>query len=450
MGKASSLSSKIVSVRTINAICIVLAAVVAIFAITSINEAIEADRESDTANEAYIECHTAANNLKSASDYLTYQSRTFVATGHVTYLEKYLKEYSVTDSRDEAVAVVEKYFKDQGSSRALHHALDLSNELAATELYAMRLEAEAIDLTPMPEELLTIQMDSADSALSKEEKHEKAQSMLLSDDYDDMKRKINDSTTECFDDLILELGDAQAKSNDQLNRQLNRMNVFTMSLVFIILISIICMVFFVLSPLRSYTRDIERDKLLKPVGAYELKYLAKSYNHMYKLNRERTEELEQAAEVDALTGLLNRGAYDELMAQEPEEVALVLVDVDHFKDYNDTYGHEVGDQVLKKVADVLKHSFRTTDYVCRLGGDEFVVLVTHITPENSAALAGKVALVAEKLSYGGPDLPPITLSVGIAFDGEIGSCDSLFAAADKALYHVKSHGRNNHAFYQES
>lgn len=206
----------------------------------------------------------------------------------------------------------------------------------------------------------------------------------------------------------------------------------------------------VLKPLRVLIQRIRLHKPMPVSGAYELQYLASAYNAMLDEYLRSSEELRYKAEHDALTGLYNRGAYEQLLAshQAAGNIALLWVDVDYFKQFNDRYGHDVGDKVLKKVGQTLTSGFRASDYICRTGGDEFAVIMVNITPKLRSVVLRRVGAVQEALRTPSDGLPPVTLSIGAAFSAQCGPDDSLFKMADRALYKVKEAGRNGCAFYE--
>ena len=118
-------------------------------------------------------------------------------------------------------------------------------------------------------------------------------------------------------------------------------------------------------------------------GAQEMRVLATYYNRALDENMLHQEHLSYEATHDSLTGVRNRGFFDELYRSrfESSGMALLLVDVDEFKSINDAYGHTVGDKVLKLVAEQLRAAFRAEDKVYRIGGDEFAVILFDVTPE---------------------------------------------------------------------
>ena len=128
-------------------------------------------------------------------------------------------------------------------------------------------------------------------------------------------------------------------------------------------------------------------------------------------------------------------------------MALILIDVDHFKDINDTYGHAVGDRVLKRVADILRHSFRSVDNICRIGGDEFAVIMTRANSSMEQIVVNKINRANDLLQHPKDDLPPVSLSVGVAFSDRDNPQGDIFKDADSALYEVKRAGRRGCAIY---
>jgi diguanylate cyclase (GGDEF)-like protein len=124
-----------------------------------------------------------------------------------------------------------------------------------------------------------------------------------------------------------------------------------------------------------------------------------------------------------------------------KHMALILIDVDYFKTVNDTYGHAVGDKVLKRVADLMRTSFRSVDILCRIGGDEFAVVMTRVNSSMKQLVMNKMGHMNEILQHPKDDLPPVSLSVGVAFSDRENPKGDLFHDADSALYRVKKAGR---------
>lgn len=175
------------------------------------------------------------------------------------------------------------------------------------------------------------------------------------------------------------------------------------------------------------------------------------------IERKRAEDdVQRLALQDPLTGLPNRGLFQDYLQQElvrakrsRHMLAVLLLDLDHFKDVNDTLGHPIGDRLLVVVAERLRASLRATDTAARLGGDEFAIILSEIrSPEDAAAVARKVVdSMSEPFKIEGHALH-IGVSVGITISPDDGAdVDDLLRNADLALYRAKAEGRNIHRFY---
>lgn len=200
----------------------------------------------------------------------------------------------------------------------------------------------------------------------------------------------------------------------------------------------------IVHPLLEYNESIHH-RVIAPIhGVAELRTLAETYNSIYEENEEREILMKHQAEHDSLTELLNRRSFDQILSlyeKDRSSFALILADVDVFKQINDTCGHDTGDRILKRVAALLHTTFRSTDYVCRIGGDEFAVIMVDMSRELYYTITDKIAEINGQLAVPEDGLPAVSLSAGVAFSDENGFCGSLFRAADSALYTAKAHGR---------
>ncbi|MGI6855862.1 GGDEF domain-containing protein [Mesorhizobium sp. 1B3] len=164
----------------------------------------------------------------------------------------------------------------------------------------------------------------------------------------------------------------------------------------------------------------------------------------------RSETLEQAALTDALTGMHNRRYFDDALREYIEEfrrinrpVGLMLLDLDHFKQVNDTYGHDVGDEVLRAVATCLKGVTRYHDVAARLGGEEFAVVTPNMDGERLTKFAERIrGAIANMAIQSGNARLNVTTSLGLAvWDGKE-TAEEFYRRADRLLYQAKSMGRN--------
>lgn len=189
----------------------------------------------------------------------------------------------------------------------------------------------------------------------------------------------------------------------------------------------------------GYLRYVERGDLPLPRGISDV-FEALTY-------RERYHALVEHVGRDALTGLMHRGRFDEIgdravaaSLRSGKPLSLLIVDVDHFKEINDRYGHAEGDRVLKSIAARLGRTVAAEDHVFRIGGEEFAVLCGH--PHALARLLGETIRQALGLGETG-DAPRCTVSIGVATTGpQVRTLADLFALADRRLYMAKDGGRN--------
>jgi diguanylate cyclase (GGDEF)-like protein len=173
------------------------------------------------------------------------------------------------------------------------------------------------------------------------------------------------------------------------------------------------------------------------------KYLRKSkdFEHQYKL-----------ATIDGLTELYNHRFFQDALRNQIEvsrrygqPFSLIIIDIDYFKKFNDTYGHQAGDAVLKQVAQTLKKNSRTTDIVCRYGGEEMGIILPNTNSQDALYNANRIRQAIEERPFqlNATETGKVTISVGVAtFPQDAENAQDLIEKADKGLYYAKEHGRN--------
>ncbi|GAP20154.1 diguanylate cyclase [Leptolinea tardivitalis] len=169
-------------------------------------------------------------------------------------------------------------------------------------------------------------------------------------------------------------------------------------------------------------------------------------------------ELQQIAITDILTGLYNRRGFEELGQREIHRsirtsapLSMLLVDVDYLKNINDTYGHTAGDDVIKKVANCCKKTFRQIDLITRFGGDEFAIILPDTPQDHAREAAERLRKTIETaIMVFDEQSIPLSASIGVAsFDKNMNTIHQLFECADRALYSAKKRGRNSTVSYSE-
>ena len=403
-----------------------------------------AGRACTRAEEAAERCITAqqaAMDMQAASDYLSEQARAFIATGDPKRAEQFFEEAYVTRRRERALEEFEGLPDSSSARSCLSAAMDASNGLFEIECRAMRLAAESYGLDPSdyPEALRDVQPEAADLRLSSEEQRNKALAMVSDETCQRLRDEIGKNISLSMEMLMEETRARQAESAARLQRLIRREEILTVAMLILALILVLSTALLVTRPLKSYVCHIRREETLPEEGAGELRLLARAYNQMWQQNLRRRELLRYDATHDALTGVFNRGVFEKLRSRcSGRDSTLLILDIDRFKAINDQNGHDVGDRVLCYVAALLQENFRAEDYICRIGGDEFAVIMVHTGSALRAAVENKIRRINELLRTPEDGLPPVSLSVGVAFGDRGNPTDDIFKDADTALYRTKS------------
>lgn len=211
----------------------------------------------------------------------------------------------------------------------------------------------------------------------------------------------------------------------------------------VVLFLILLISLYLVNRFRKLNKELERIVMERTQELYDTNELLRKMNA----------ELEKISTLDGLTDIFNRRYFDSFLQKtwgicirERLPLALIMIDIDYFKIYNDTYGHLAGDQCLKSVANVLKNTIqRQGDFAARFGGEEFVVLLSNTTEDGAVIVAEKIRVKIENLGIKNEELATvITGSLGVAaMIPEPGmNPDTLINAADRALYQSKKDGRN--------
>ncbi len=199
------------------------------------------------------------------------------------------------------------------------------------------------------------------------------------------------------------------------------------------------------------------DYIVKPFDREELLFRIRSGERVVRLEEalaERNRQLAMMALVDGLTGIGNRRSFDEQFHRTFSQsvryhnpLSIVMVDIDHFKRYNDSLGHEAGDEALRRVARCLAAGIRASDAAFRYGGEEFVVLLPETHQDGARGVARRLVELVRREGIPHPENPPrgvVTISAGVStyVPGTIVTENELLKAADDALYEAKREGRD--------
>jgi diguanylate cyclase len=169
--------------------------------------------------------------------------------------------------------------------------------------------------------------------------------------------------------------------------------------------------------------------------------------------REKFKQTRAESLTDFLTGIANRKSFDQTIRKsikkarrEKKALCLLLLDVDHFKIFNDRHGHIIGDQILKFVARKIRENIRGRDYAARYGGEEFAIILPDTTLDGAKSVAENIRLFFHqaklKTTSGDKQLGSITVSIGVSQCHDDDSVEGFIQRSDKALYYAKENGRN--------
>jgi diguanylate cyclase (GGDEF)-like protein len=197
------------------------------------------------------------------------------------------------------------------------------------------------------------------------------------------------------------------------------------------------------------------DYVTKPFDEGEL--VARVNTHLklkqlYEALQEKNRQLQELANLDGLTGLYNHRFFQETVSRDfqrayryKESLSCILLDIDHFKNFNDTYGHQTGDMVLNTLGGLIRQIMRGSDLAARYGGEEFALLLYHASAPESFVVGERLRKIVEQHQFRQEDLMlKVTISAGLASfpHPEIVDAKTLIECADKALYRSKEEGRN--------
>ncbi len=197
---------------------------------------------------------------------------------------------------------------------------------------------------------------------------------------------------------------------------------------------------------------LDVELVLKTLGVITIILLLMFYrNRLIKRHndklKEKNNQLSYISRTDALTKACNRRYCDEILSQQisqarrhPHNFSVVLIDIDHFKSINDTYGHQAGDEVLIKISEIMMTNIRDADYFGRWGGEEFMIICPQIESAEASKMAEKLRRLLEAYSFSG--VGKVTASFGVTSYSDGDTIDDLIKRSDTSLYKAKENGRN--------
>ena len=348
------------------------------------------------------------------------------------------------DFSDEGMLSADRQAEDPDLARAV----SIFNTLRETEGKAMRLKAESLSMpmSGMPGFLQQAKLTEEEAGLPAEEKAARAFSLLNAPAYLSLRSQLTGAVDASHRFVSEQASARTARASEKLRSVVLRQRILIIAFVIIAMVALIMNRVLILVPINRSVERLDRREPLPVRGSAEMRHLARVYNDVLRDNEEKTETLSYTATHDPLTGVYNRAAFDKAYRLYRGG----QIGVDLFKHYNDDFGHDMGDRVLVRVAEVLKHSFREEDHISRIGGDEFCVIVMNTGMEQAERIRETVRNMNAVLASPGENLPPLTISVGAAFWDRPDPAGDIVKDADTALLEIKKRRDTNCGIYGEN
>ena len=424
----------------LNIVMICVGLILATLMVVSMYRTTGSVKEIVAVTNNYLINQQAGGMLRDISESMGEQAIAFVQSGEVGPSKSYEGQLNTINAQ------LAQYDPDSSNSAAanteFNTAVEAFRARNGLELNAMRLAAATMPqplFEALPDFLKEAELSAEDEALSPEEKKAKAMTLLTSESYAALEETIRTSVDRSHR-LSSEEGQLQAdKKFTQVRQIVGNQTVLVILFVAVSALALILNRMMIISPIQKSVDNLDRREPIPEKGSYEMRHLARVYNDVLKENEEKTEKLVYTASHDALTGVYNRTEFDRYYRQieKTQNVGIIVVDVDHFKQYNDEYGHDIGDRVLCAAVEAMKRNFRSVDHISRIGGDEFCIIMPRTGHHDGAKISAKIHDINRELSEEGGDLPPVTISAGIAFWDRPNPEGSLFKDADTALLEMK-------------
>lgn len=427
-----------VRLSRVNVLLIFLGLVIALFMVFSMYETNRSFNQIVNMTESYLSSQQTAGMLSNIANGMSEQCAAFLRTGEPDCVHVYAGQLSAINAQFKANETMQS--SDESRDEFLAKAIEAFRAMNETEIRAMRLMADTLPMGMAAYPLLIQQtkLSPEDEALTAEEKKTLAEKLIDSAEY----RLNKEALTAAVDDshrVASEQGkNRAAQTSAEVRKVMRRQKLLIFLFILIAVIALLINRFLIISPIQRSVDKLDKREPLPVLGSYEVRHLANVYNEVLKDNAEKTEALSYAATHDALTGLYNRADFDKVYSTcANDRIGIIIIDVDHFKQFNDEFGHGVGDHVLKIVAAKLMEHFRSEDHVSRIGGDEFCIIMPGTKQEQAETIVEKIYEINRELQDNPDGLPSITLSAGLAFWDRPDPGESLLRDADSMLLSLK-------------
>ena len=400
----------------------------------------------------YINTQQDAGMIEEFSGSMLSESRSFLQTGDPAHVMAFYSQMDVIRRQLDRSGTAETK-SAAASDRYLEEAVEAFRTLAEQDAYAMRLKAETlpVSLDSYPAEFAGTEIRPEDAALDAEQKLAKAQEILDRTDYSAIRSRLSDRVDASHRAASETVQQQMGVTTARIRQELLLLRTFGVVFLVIAVLAMLSNLLLIILPINRSVSNLDNREEIPEQGSFEMRNLARVYNEVLRDSTEKQEELEYSATHDALTGVYNRAAFDrEYDRCRNDRIGIAIVDVDGFKHYNDVYGHDVGDHVLRRVTETIGSKFRKEDHISRIGGDEFVIIMKNTGSAQSEDIKLKIDEINEELvKERRKGMPPISVSVGAAFWDRENPGPDILKDADKALLQMKQNGKLGCRIYGE-
>ena len=400
----------------------------------------------------YINTQQDAGMIEEFSGSMLSESRSFLQTGDPAHVMAFYSQMDVIRRQLDGSGTSETK-GTAASDRYLEEAVEAFRTLAEQDAYAMRLKAETlpVSLGSYPAEFAGTEIRPEDAVLDAEQKLAKAQESLDRTDYSAIRSRLSDRVDASHRAASETVQQQMGVTTARIRQELLLLRTFGVVFLVIAVLAMLSNLLLIILPINRSVSNLDNREEIPEQGSFEMRNLARVYNEVLRDSTEKQEELEYSATHDALTGVYNRAAFDrEYDRCRNDRIGIAIVDVDGFKHYNDVYGHDVGDHVLRRVTETIGSKFRKEDHISRIGGDEFVIIMKNTGSAQSEDIKLKIDEINEELvKERRKGMPPISVSVGAAFWDRENPGPDILKDADKALLQMKQNGKLGCRIYGE-
>lgn len=400
----------------------------------------------------YINTQQDAGMIEEFSGSMLSESRSFLQTGDPAHVMAFYSQMDVIRRQLDSSGTSETK-GTAASDRYLEEAVEAFRTLAEQDAYAMRLKAETlpVSLGSYPAEFAGTEIRPEDAVLDAEQKLAKAQEILDRTDYSAIRSRLSDRVDASHRAASETVQQQMGVTTARIRQELLLLRTFGVVFLVIAVLAMLSNLLLIILPINRSVSNLDNREEIPEQGSFEMRNLARVYNEVLRDSTEKQEELEYSATHDALTGVYNRAAFDrEYDRCRNDRIGIAIVDVDGFKHYNDVYGHDMGDHVLRRVTETIGSKFRKEDHISRIGGDEFVIIMKNTGSAQSEDIKLKIDEINEELvKERRKGMPPISVSVGAAFWDRENPGPDILKDADKALLQMKQNGKLGCRIYGE-